>query len=180
MEPGKEERQEGRLGMNSVRLQLLQEGPNHPSEESCISQGCASICMVTVYSRWLGASRGKLSSMVMNPAGQWLRPSVNWVPHCWRFEPHICMATTVNFKVRYTYSFNAAPVNVHYLKKLWTCFQKGEVVNSLHNGLTQGFFFSFFFFFPWTKSLKTNFLKIKLQLWGIPSSTLWNQYYKLQ
>ena len=116
--------------------------------------------------------------MVMNPVGQWLRPSVNWVPHCWRFEPHICMATTVNFKVRYTYSFNAAPVNVQYLKKLWTCFQKGEVVNSLNNGLTQGFFF--LFFFPWTKSLKTKFLKIKLQLWGIPSSTLWNQYYKLQ
>lgn len=119
-----------------------------------------------------------VSSMVMNPVGQWLRPSVHWVPHCWRFEPHICMATTVNFKVRYTYSFNAAPVNVQYLKKLWTCFQKGEVVNSLHNGLTQGFFF--LFFFPWTKSLKTKFLKIKLQLWGIPSSTLWNQYYKLQ
>lgn len=51
MEAGKEERQEGRLGMNSLRLQLFQEGPNHPLEESCISQECASTCMVTVYSR---------------------------------------------------------------------------------------------------------------------------------
>ena len=50
MEPGKEERQEGRLGMNSLRLQLFQEGPNRPLKASFISQERASICVVIVYS----------------------------------------------------------------------------------------------------------------------------------
>ena len=46
VKPGKKERQEGRLGMNSLRLQLFQEGPSHPLKESCVSQECASICTV--------------------------------------------------------------------------------------------------------------------------------------
>lgn len=50
MEPGKEERQEGRRGMNSLRFQLFQEGPNHPLKESFISQERASICVAVVYS----------------------------------------------------------------------------------------------------------------------------------
>ena len=50
--------------------------------------------------------------------------------------------------------------------------QKGEVVSGRQNGLIQAFFLGQIF--------KIKSLRIKHQLWGIPSSTLWNQYYKLQ
>ena len=171
MKPGKKERQEGRLDMNSLRLQLFQKGPSHPLKESCISQECASICTVTDREHPMGnvTSTGDESSRTMTEAICQLGSPLLGI---WAIHLH---GHHSEFYVRYTSCFNMAPVNVQYLKELWTCFQKGEVVNSLHNGLTQGFFF-----FPWAKYLKTKSLKIKLQLQGIPSSTLWNQYYKPQ
>lgn len=120
------EAREGRLGMNSLRLQLFQGGPNHPLEESCISQECASICMVTVYSRWREHPVANMSSMVMNPVGQWLRPSCRlWVSPLLEIPSHTFAWHHSEFlKVRYTYSFNAAPVNVQYLKEYGLVFQR--------------------------------------------------------
>lgn len=103
----------------------------------------------------------------------WVQLGHKWaicqlVPHISSFQPCISMATTANFGLDIVIVLTWLLWLFNVLKN-YGLATKGR---GRHNGLIQGFFLGQIF--------KIKSWSIRCQLWGIPSSALWNHYYKLQ